>query len=505
MTPKPQHPFMPYLVVTTLFLGIVGYFSFTNTAPTQNLPTQDQILSQNEKSNEESTVISKQELISWLKSQNIVIDSQSESLDELALIEAFESLQQEPDLSKSEPRRTFLEESLFNHDSQLSHSGQEFSISDELKPYVNFWRHIFGIYDRNQVVIYHQDDVSLVYGVLDFTDEPITKGSRVNKEAVENEITTLKHKIDLAEQGMIGNDPFLSKLREYLVVNNLTAEELKRSITWRTGYAHQMKYALKKSGAYMNYYERIFKAKGLPPELAVIPFVESSFSIFAESHAGARGIWQFMPETAKRYLKIDAFADERLDPLASAYAAAEHLANEYKLLKSWPLTVNAYNAGPGRLMSAVNTLATKDIATIIKKFKGSGYGYDSRNYYPEFLAVLEIYQNKYEYFPDLSVDPSLAIELMITPVPLHIPEFSASLGLSPAEFASLNPALSRRVLTGESTLPPNYVVTIPASHKSIAQATFERFRITPQVFRPQTQEHVPQSAQNSNDEAPRIQ
>ena len=83
----------------------------------------------------------------------------------------------------------------------------------------------------------------------------------------------------------------------------------------------------------MSEMRRIFKERGVPVQLTMIPFIESAFNLKAYSHAGAAGIWQFIEATGKRYLRIDEFVDERYDPILAAYAAATHLTNEYKFLK----------------------------------------------------------------------------------------------------------------------------------------------------------------------------
>ncbi len=67
--------------------------------------------------------------------------------------------------------------------------------------------------------------------------------------------------------------------------------------------------------------QKIFRAEGLPAQLAYLPLVESSFNIRARSGAGAVGMWQFIPETGKKFMRIDDKVDERRDPMASTRAA----------------------------------------------------------------------------------------------------------------------------------------------------------------------------------------
>lgn len=95
----------------------------------------------------------------------------------------------------------------------------------------------------------------------------------------------------------------------------------------------------------------IFKAAGIPPELAWIAEVESSFDPTARSPAGAVGLFQLMPATARQYgLRTWPF-DQRLETEASARAAAKYLDHLYDLFKDWRLSLAAYNAGEGTVQS----------------------------------------------------------------------------------------------------------------------------------------------------------
>jgi membrane-bound lytic murein transglycosylase D len=80
--------------------------------------------------------------------------------------------------------------------------------------------------------------------------------------------------------------------------------------------------------------------------LAYLPLVESSFNVRARSIVGAVGMWQFMPETGKKFMRIDEKVDERRDPFASTRAAARLLKENYRLLSNWPLAITAYNHAP---------------------------------------------------------------------------------------------------------------------------------------------------------------
>ncbi len=104
-----------------------------------------------------------------------------------------------------------------------------------------------------------------------------------------------------------------------------------------------------------------FQAEGVPLELLEVGWVESRFNPLALSPKGARGVWQLMPATARRYgLQVSAARDDRTDLKLSTRVAARHLADLYQRFGDWPLALAAYNAGPDRVDAAAARAGTQD-------------------------------------------------------------------------------------------------------------------------------------------------
>ena len=224
------------------------------------------------------------------------------------------------------------------------------------------------------------------------------------------------------------------------------------------------------SRRYLDQMRKIFREEGVPVDLTYLPLVESSFEITARSRVGALGMWQFMPATGKKFMRVGPLVDERRDPLESTRAAAKFLKQNYEGLGSWPLAITAYNHGREGMARASAAVGSTDLAVIVKNYDSATFGFASKNFYAEFLAAVEIAKKSEEYFPGLDFHPPLPLEEFTVERATAISTLVKRAGISQAEFLQWNPALSATV----RDIPAGYRIKAPGEKIEALAAAYQK-------------------------------
>ncbi|MHB1306445.1 MAG: lytic transglycosylase domain-containing protein [Limisphaerales bacterium] len=143
------------------------------------------------------------------------------------------------------------------------------------------------------------------------------------------------------------------------------------------------------SSALVSRLKPMFAASGIPRELVWLAEVESSFDVKAVSPAGAAGLFQLMPATARSLGLSLSPQDERLDPDKSASAAAKYLAYLFGRFRDWPLSLAAYNCGEGRLRSLMDKHQAKTFDAVSARLPA-----ETQLYVPKIEAVIQRREGK---------------------------------------------------------------------------------------------------------------
>lgn len=347
---------------------------------------------------------------------------------------------------------------------------KHFQPAPALVPMVDFWRNVYANYDLHHTILHDSEDLNLVYGVLDFEkldkDErlfPAEKQKwRAHIEAIKK--TQLKEmllRLDRGEKPVTAGEKIVFGLFD----SKRSHAKFKRAseqIRGQWGQRSRFEAGLIHSGRYLTMIEKIFAAQGVPVEIANLVFVESMFVPKARSKVGAAGPWQFMPKTARLHgLVMNQYIDERYDPLIAAQAAARMLRKDYEKIGSWPLAINAYNTGLLRMFRAVRQLGTKNISHIVQRFYDRGYQFASRNFYPEFLAALEVVKNHSEYFGELEREEPIAFEELQLTEAASLYQLAQKTATDLDVLRALNPAYAETAFASKTSLPKGYVIRIP--------------------------------------------
>ncbi len=207
---------------------------------------------------------------------------------------------------------------------------------------------------------------------------------------------------------------------------------------------------------YMPMFDEIFNEYGLPEELKALAIVESALNPTAESRAGARGMWQFMYRTAKTYgLQIDSFVDERMDPEASARAAAKYLKDSYDVFGDWSLAIASYNCGVGNVNRAIRRSGGKrdfwDIYPYLPR--------ETRTYVPAFIGALYTlhYYKEHGITPEATAVAPIVDTFMINKM-LHFKQVEELVGVPLADLRYLNPQYRHDIVPGNER---EYILKIP--------------------------------------------
>lgn len=292
-------------------------------------------------------------------------------------------------VSNDEIKPNYYDKNLFPVDGIIQHK-------------IVFWEHIFYKFPSTTTIVHDANHPEKILDIIDHESLAASKGaalkSRVEREKL-NELYLKRYITAIERFSKLGNkalDYGAIEQRVYNVykrgndrLSELYSGNLK--IRVQTGLADEFIKAAERAQDYLPYIERVFRAKGVPTRISRLAFVESMFNESAVSKVGASGMWQFMPSTAKMYMNVNHVVDERNSPFIAAKGAASLLKDNYDALKSWPLAITAYNHGTGGISKAIRVVGSRNLGTIVDNYESDMFGFASRNFYAEFMAAANVY------------------------------------------------------------------------------------------------------------------
>ncbi|HIR72027.1 MAG TPA: transglycosylase SLT domain-containing protein [Candidatus Coprenecus pullicola] len=271
-------------------------------------------------------------------------------------------------------------------------------------------------------------------------------------EVEPSDIDTIEMVSDIPDSVYISR---LQKLNPYISVpyNRIIRNHI---VYYTQKMPEKMERILGLSTYYIPIFEEIFDQYDMPLELTAMAVIESALNPKAVSRARAKGMWQFMYSTAKRYgLTINSYVDERFDPIASAHAAARYLRDSYLIFGDWTLAIASYNCGAGNVNKAIRRSGgSKDFWEI--------YPYlprETRGYVPSFFAALYAmrYYKEHNLTPEHIPMPPHTDTIKVNKM-LHFEQIAHYTGASIEELRTHNPQYLHDIIPGTEK---EYILQLP--------------------------------------------
>jgi membrane-bound lytic murein transglycosylase D len=213
--------------------------------------------------------------------------------------------------------------------------------------------------------------------------------------------------------------------------------------------------ALARGGRYLPHIREVFASEGIPRDLAYAALVESAFKPSAYSRARARGVWQFISATGKRYgLEQDFWVDDRSDPEKATRAAALYLKELYGMFGDWNLALAGYNAGEGVVARALARHGREDFWTLRKT---RAFKRETKNYVPLIHAAIIVAKAPSRYGFDVVPEPALQVEKVPVAGAVDLRVIAECAGTSLDQVQRLNPSLRRLTTPANRT----FEVSVP--------------------------------------------
>ena len=265
-------------------------------------------------------------------------------------------------------------------------------------------------------------------------------------------------------------------------------------IAFRDWYAKHPKYiksVTERATPFLHLIAEEIDTRDMPMELILLPIVESAYNPNARSHGNAVGLWQFLSASGKRYgLKQDYWYDGRRDVFASTQAALDYLAqlNAY-FDGDWLNSVAAYNAGEGRIQSAIDSNKAKGKNT---DFFSLNLPRQTMEYVPRLMALAEVIRNADKYGIELPRIPNHpTVKLIDTSGQVDLRLVAEQANMSVSSLKQLNPGFARTVTSPKG---PNHLL-VPVSvaddlELALAEGSTKRMRIDSDISMPSEDDSV---------------
>ena len=354
---------------------------------------------------------------------------------------------------------------------------ENFPCPEAIQPRVRFWVEVFRNWPKDTAIFHDPNRPERVYEVFrsgQGCHRSVHRALQRERERIKKSLGAVAAKMEANREITDPDERHLAAL--FPAQNPRQIRQAANNIRCQSGVRDSFEAGLKRYRNYRQMIDGVLKESGLPPEIRYLPFVESSYNPAAYSKAGAAGMWQIMPKTARVLgLELNATVDERRDPEAATRAAVRYLQRAGKTLSAVareadptitdpqinPFIITSYNYGVSGMKRAIRQVGP-DFMEVLERYKSPRFQIAVKNFYASFLAAHHVALNAHRYFGVLpSGGGEGAYQTVVLEHPASMSRIAAVFGLGEAELRPLNRALTRFVWRGWRLIPAGYRLHLP--------------------------------------------
>ena len=352
----------------------------------------------------------------------------------------------------------------------------DFPCPDAIKRRVDFWIQVFKGWGMESAIFHDPDKPERVYSVLN-TGEGCGRG--VRKE-IKKERKRLKNLLNKVARKVESGSVMTSDDEQHIasLFSNTSSKRIRSAgdkIRCQSGVKDSFLSGLQRFNRYRYLVDTVLSQYNLPKDIRYLPFVESSYNPKAYSKAGAAGMWQIMPKTARNLgLELDATIDERLDPEAATHAAARYLTKSKKSITElansikpgiddseiYPFVITSYNFGLNGMRRAIRAIEPNYLK-VIQEYKSPSFQVAVKNFYASFLAARHVAINSASYFGNVSQSDKLYYNTVVLQQPTSLDRIKKVFSVTESDLKPLNLGLTRFIWNGWRMLPAGYQLKLP--------------------------------------------
>jgi membrane-bound lytic murein transglycosylase D len=264
-----------------------------------------------------------------------------------------------------------------------------------------------------------------------------------------------------------------SRIRSGYAIPDLENQLVTNQLIWYSSRTEYIQRTVLRGSRYLFHVVEELEKRGMPSELALLPFIESAFNPQAISSAQASGMWQFMAATGRDFnLKQTMFKDDRRGVLDSTDAALTYLERLYGIFGDWQLVLAAYNWGEGSVQRAIKKQQAMGLPIDFNSLSAL-MPLETRNYVPKLQAVKNIIGHPEQFNITLPKLDNQAYFVTIEKTPDIDVRVAAQLAqMSLGDFNALNPQFNRPVITGSN----NTKILLPTDNALFFRENLSKWR-----------------------------